>query len=566
MEIDESFLLENFPQCNPSDLSFVDFDDTADLADLNFDGILDDLDIDLYLNDPPLNPIDSKPNSPNSNATNSSNTESPKSNNSNNNNKRKIDDADNHRPSNSNPNIDEKRKARLVRNRESAQLSRQKKKQYVEGLEQKVKNLTFTVSDLHGKLSYYMAENVRLRSLVNGNAGNGSNHDSVHPTTPLPPMPYHYPLMPYVPYMKPNSIPIPRLNKEQSKRSERKRKKLASVSAMGLFLLAMLVIGGVTNFGISENREIDGGGGKVFDIKGHDPGLMNSFNSSNNRKDKTVEFGNVDKMYSEVTGELGDKPSEGLPALLYVPRNGKHVEINGNLIIQSVLASERAVTNESLGLNEKSWAIANPMGSSLALSNSNSRGPKGCGNINDNMKALPSGSNGVYRDDIKSTLADKYLQQWFLEGLAGPGLSSATCTEVFQLDVSPSSTLGASTMIPASSVLNNVTNKLPPSSSIKSRRMGQPIPLNGKTPSNKTRQLEKPLAASNTAFSGKTSSSSIVVSVLFDPREASDVDRDGIVSSKSLTRIFVVLLVDSVKYITYSCMLPLKSPVTRVVN
>jgi hypothetical protein len=52
--------------------------------------------------------------------------------------------------------------------------------------------------------------------------------------------------------------------------------------------------------------------------------------------------------------------------------------------------------------------------------------------------------------------------------------------------------------------------------------------------------------------------SSMVVSVLVDPKEDSDVD--GMMAPKSLSRIFVVVLIDSVKYVTYSCGLPRASP------
>jgi hypothetical protein len=51
----------------------------------------------------------------------------------------------------------------------------------------------------------------------------------------------------------------------------------------------------------------------------------------------------------------------------------------------------------------------------------------------------------------------------------------------------------------------------------------------------------------------------VVVSVLADPREAGDGNGEGRISSKSLSRIFVVVLIDSVKYVTYSCVLPFKT-------
>ena len=43
----------------------------------------------------------------------------------------------------------------------------------------------------------------------------------------------------------------------------------------------------------------------------------------------------------------------------------------------------------------------------------------------------------------------------------------------------------------------------------------------------------------------------MVVSVLVDPREVGDGDVDGMMRPKSLSWIFVVVLIDSVKYVTY---------------
>lgn len=86
--------------------------------------------------------------------------------------------------------------------------------------------------------------------------------------------------------------------------------------------------------------------------------------------------------------------------------------------------------------------------------------------------------------------------------------SSEMCTEVFQFDVS--STSGAIT--PASQQPKNNTD------------------------------THKPF-------------SSMVVSVLTDPREEGGVgDMAG--GTQSLSRVFIVVLVDGVKYVTYSCVLP----------
>jgi hypothetical protein len=49
----------------------------------------------------------------------------------------------------------------------------------------------------------------------------------------------------------------------------------------------------------------------------------------------------------------------------------------------------------------------------------------------------------------------------------------------------------------------------------------------------------------------------MVVSVLVDPREGGNGDIDGMMGgTKPQSRVFIVVLVDGVKYITYSCVLP----------
>jgi hypothetical protein len=54
--------------------------------------------------------------------------------------------------------------------------------------------------------------------------------------------------------------------------------------------------------------------------------------------------------------------------------------------------------------------------------------------------------------------------------------------------------------------------------------------------------------------------------VLADPREAGNGDGDPRVSPKPLSRIFVVVLLDGVRYVTYSCTLPFKSASPHLVN
>ncbi|KAM2968393.1 hypothetical protein FF1_028543 [Malus domestica] len=139
-------------------------------------------------------------------------------------------------------------------------------------------------------------------------------------------------------------------------------------------------------------------------------------------------------------------------------------------------------------------------------------------------------------------------------------LSSGMCTEVFQFDVSAATSSGG--IIPASSV-SNVSEHRQNTTELnrgRNRRIlrGLPIPLAG-SGHNVTEENVKGNRQNNT-LPGNRSASPMVVSVLVDPREAGDIDVDGMIKPKSLSRIFVVVLLDSVKYVTYSCVLPRSGP------
>lgn len=143
---------------------------------------------------------------------------------------------------------------------------------------------------------------------------------------------------------------------------------------------------------------------------------------------------------------------------------------------------------------------------------------------------------------------------------AGPMLTSGMCTEVFQFDASPSP--GA--IVAATSVMNvsathgqNSTHHLVKG---RNRRIlhGVPIPFAAGSRNDSNKEHVNGNSGKEDSFRGNNSLSSMVVSVLVDPREAGDGEGDGVMGPKSLSRIFVVVLIDSVKYVTYSCMLPLK--------
>ncbi|CAA0837400.1 bZIP transcription factor 17 [Striga hermonthica] len=453
---------------------------------------------------------------------------------------------------------EEKRKARLLRNRESAQLSRQRKKHYVEELEEKVRAMHSTIQDLNGKITYFMAENATLRQQI----GCGGGAVAGAPAAPTPPGAYPphpammYPWMPCPPppfMVKPQGsqvplVPIPRLKtklqpaKPSKKSSEirknegPKTKKVASVSFLGLLFFIMLFGGLLPMFNVQYGgfREafISGDGymryrGRVLMVNG-------------------TEYGEKSAADEFVPSRNG---SQSLSASLYVPRNDRMVKIDGNLIIHSVLASEKAMASSNgKGGSETGLVVPRDLASSRTVQGVGING----GARHVQLRAL--GSSSGDEDGVKSTASDGSLQQWFREGLAGPMLSSGLCTEVFQFDVS-----SAGAIIPASPNISKVeTQNSTNPNKAKNRRILHPIHLPEPYPNNNisTEQPRTNVNPEKENLDGNKSTSSMVVSVLFDPRESGDADVDGVMGTKSLSRIFVVVLIDSVKYVTYSCMLP----------
>lgn len=320
---------------------------------------------------------------------------------------------------------DEKRNARLVRNRESAQLSRQRKKHYVDELEEKVKMMHSTIQELNAKVSYFMAENVTLRQQMGGGAA-----VPPPPTVPPPPGMYPHPAMmyPWMPYappimVKPQGsqvplVPIPRLKPQQksqppkvSKKAEGKKnegpktKKVAGISFLGLLFFIML-FGGLApmvNMRYGGVRETLTGGesyvGGGFYEKHQGRVLMVNGSVADGKYGNSEGKPNVDgsvRLCNE---------SEPLVASLYVPRNDKLVKIDGNLIIHSVLASEKAMSSHKNRGDETGLAVPGGLAPGVRI----------------NGAALPQlpalGSSSVNMDSRQAS--DGRIQQWFREGLSG---------------------------------------------------------------------------------------------------------------------------------------------------
>lgn len=469
---------------------------------------------------------------------------------------------------------DEKRRARLMRNRESAQLSRQRRKQYVGELEDKVRNMGSTIQDLNARIAYIMAENATLRQQLGG--GGTPQPPMVHSPPGMYPPQMMYPWMPYgvPPYMVKSQgsqvpvVPIPKLKPHQvasapkaskkpvNNKSEVKTKKVASVSFLGLIFF-ILLFGGLVPMvnvrygGIVESLNgASGNSHNRFDQMHQDRILVNgSYYGKNNGGRETLG-----SSPHGLEGELNTERALGngsvpLAASLYVPRNDKLVKLDGNLIIHSVLATERAMaSHEDPSKNASDTSLAVP-GDLVPI------GPVSGGRqayLNRNPSEHPRALGFA---------SDSSLQEWFREGIAGPMLSSGMCSEVFQFDVS-------SAIVPASSTQNvsmergqNSTQLL----KIRNRRVLNGLPSLPRS-SHNTSDETSGRNSQKDHFSGNNSRSSMIVSVLVDPKEVDDMEGKGVMGPKSISRIFVVVLLDSVKYVTYSCMLPFKGNTPNLVT
>ncbi|GAB4851787.1 hypothetical protein Ancab_031186 [Ancistrocladus abbreviatus] len=366
---------------------------------------------------------------------------------------------------------DEKRKARLMRNRESAQLSRQRKKQYVEELEDKVRTMHSTITELNGKISFVMAENASLRQQLTGGGACPTPPPGMYPMMPSPmgypwmpcaqfvvkPQGSQVPLVP-IPRLKPQQpVPAPKINKKlESKKSEGKTKKVASISFLGLLFFMLLFgglvpvvnvrFGGIGGANVSDrfsdshkdkvlivNGNISGSGMDHGGTMGYSVGNFGykndeycegaqcqRLNSNRGQQEQGTKF----KSGPDGSAAVGNA-SEPLVASLYVPRNDKLVKIDGNLIIHSIMATEKARASSSNGgmkaNEETSLAIAKNYAHPCPI-------PGVGGNTGRNSQ-LDKDASGRHRaissgsaDDLKSSTTDGKLQEWFREGLAGNSL------------------------------------------------------------------------------------------------------------------------------------------------
>ncbi|KAG5610897.1 hypothetical protein H5410_022178 [Solanum commersonii] len=434
---------------------------------------------------------------------------------------------------------DKKKMPRKIRNKEGAHLSRKIKKHYVKELEDKHRILHSTIQHFNAKLSYEMAKNATLKAQLGG---------SQVPLVPIPKWKSHA------------LAPAPKSSKKvEKKKSEVKTKKVSSASFLGV-LFFMLLFGrlfpllkvrykGMSEPFMSGESFVSGfyekHRGRVLTIDEHMNGT--GYFGKYGKKDHSLHCGqggqgesnqqNSNKVVDEfIHVGYGSDP---LAASLYVPRNDKLVEIDRNLIIQSVLASEKAMASHGSADKENrkpGLVVPGDLAPSIP-------------GIHPRLYRSPAVGERVLgseeKDNVKAT-----IQQWYLEGVAGPLLSSNMCTEVYEFNASSSA---PQSIVP-------VTNAR--DISMEERQNGTRLHRNRRILNGPSVSLSRPshsISEEQTRTNGKQenvsrskSLSSLVVSVLVD----GDGDGDGIMGPNSISRIFIVVLIDSVKYVTYSCMLP----------
>ncbi|KAH7284175.1 hypothetical protein KP509_34G042500 [Ceratopteris richardii] len=375
---------------------------------------------------------------------------------------------------------DERRRARLMRNRESAQLSRQRKKIYVDELEEKIKTMASTIAELNNTISLISAENINLRRQLGmfgpspGQAGGLS--------TAMPWMSAYPPgAMMGSRYMMPGSqvplVPIPKWKSQQSttlkksrkpklesekggmEEASKKTKKAAGVAVAGLFMFVFILlpinfqfmglgtiipkeskIWPTTPSGVETNKVVLRAGGRVLTglteeskFSSNEFGSGIDFRSSQAFKTREPDPQQVEKPLLDANGadqkhRYRENASTPLAATLFVPRNDQLVRIEGNLIINSVLAGFEAA--DSLNQSDKKTARERTLYDRTSAVDANLKAvalkaaPKEQGALVELQRALAGRLRfDLDASDIKSIEEDGSLHQWFIEDFTGAGFT-----------------------------------------------------------------------------------------------------------------------------------------------
>lgn len=544
----------------------------------------------------------------------------------------------------------EKRQARLMRNRESAQLSRQRKKIYVDELEEKIKTMASTITELNNTINLISTENINLRRQLGFFSPHPGQPGGIPVTAPWMGA-YHggpvvggrfmvagsqVPLVP-IPRWRPQQVTVKKTKKSKSetqekgpeaKTSTKRTKKVAGVALIGLFFFIFTFLPLNLNFlhlkpiareevNLWDTHLLNSHSGNIL-VRTGGRVLTGISKDDNPRQDEPrTRWASLGSSKSENVAEDSPVPEDWqaltdyhrgaqdnrehnghgyerngsvpLAATLFVPRNDRLVRVEGNLIIHSILAGDKAA-GESINMHQRREELKwkgvrmqehEDRGQALdanlkALAVKVTTEEKGA--LVDLRKALAAKSRSDHDEGgIHSVQEDGTLQQWFMEGLAGPVFSSGMCTELFQFETS----VARSTPSSATTSHGHEMNDLVENSTIKlhehgPRKAGRwissarkdtsyavPLPPAGHKVTFDGSSKKRNVTGSSERFKPeeevkdqKYHRSSIVVSVLAGSEFGDPARLPG--GLKGRPQIFVVVLVDSVKYVTYSCLLPLE--------
>eukprot|EP00850_Spirogloea_muscicola_P018345 SM000167S02958 [mRNA] locus=s167:165813:169911:- [translate_table: standard] len=559
----------------------------------------------------------------------------------------------------------DKRLARLQRNRESAQLSRQRKKYYMDELEGRLKAMQTSMAELTATVTHLTSENMGLkRQLAYFYQAAGGPGGRPVPGPPLMPMPRAPPFSAMLagrllPGQAPPPVPIPRLKTQRSGTAAARKAKAASsvpegaraqavaigekgnrgakrlraaegatVAMLSLFCFAMFLSPKAPREWLLPRQstalvrgweEAWGSGGEG--LAGEEAALvLDSSPTVSSKAGARVLMGFVDdfdavnatssgqqwQTSAAVLAGTGNAPqgdgcagcerlhvklgaklrvaratehtvnstshflelnaTQPVPASLMVPRSNGLVQIDGSLIIQAVMAGDKAAKalvqrkEHQLGTDGRSRRPLRVV-EMQKLKAQAMVAIEGSGDI-DTKRALMAkqGMNGGGPKRLPAAEDDAQLQEWFGGNIAARSvLSSGMCMEVFQFDASPvqtretaKSTAAEAAAAASNAVQNRTTTPAPRNKRSRRDLYAMPMPPVGGGKS-EAKSAAEDGGSEEQCRQNRPANSSMVVSVLASPQDVAGAT----VGSGRLSQIFVVVLVNEVKYVTYSCGLPI---------
>eukprot|EP00898_Chlorokybus_atmophyticus_P004412 jgi/Chlat1/4972/Chrsp32S04954 len=405
--------------------------------------------------------------------------------------------------------------ARLLKNRESAQLSRQRKKVYVEELEGKVQHLAAANAKLNALNARLMGEVAALQhqlALFQQRASPyaPAPYPNYAPGTGLPMMPARLPL-------RPLPRPACTVSAAKTKRTQnRERKRLKTTAGAGAAVLCLF--------------------GLVFLLLG--AGNSPTIPSQSAAVDVWPSGQQNLRAGGRILMSLADNSS-------VVARDARHPASH----------TEGVVTADHLDRRKMAQALP-PGGNATADIDSNStvaialNGSVGNRAEPHLSEAIPMGPSELSKLKEMALVALARPQSpGFIAPNAGM-FSSAMCQQIFELDA-PGSELYKPQHIPRHRSMRPYNS-----------RGAVPLPPASPSPSQGAQGQES--SSNSNKFRPDNGQKEMLVSILVPPEGPVKAGNPGSGSDGSgLSRILVVVLLESAKYVTYSCVLPLATSLVQ---